>query len=65
VQNAGKKEKMSEWKVLLGFALLALGVLSMVLSRLQKFDIPLPYLWIIAGLLLFLNGMGVIPRRRS
>jgi len=65
VQNAGKNEKVSDWKVLLGFALLLLGIVSEVLSRLQKFSIPGGVLWIIAGLLLLLNGLGVIPRRKS
>jgi hypothetical protein len=65
VQNAGKKEKVSDWKVLLGMALLLLGIVAMVLSRLQRYDIPGGFLWILAGLLLLLNGLGVIPRRKS
>jgi hypothetical protein len=65
VKNAGKKEKMTEWKVLLGFAMLLLGIVAMVLSRLQRFNIPGGWLWLLAGLLLLLNGLGVIPRRRG
>ena len=64
MQNAGKKEKVSDWKVLLGMALLLLGIAAMVLSRLQRYDIPGGWLWLIAGLLLLLNGLGVIPRRK-
>jgi hypothetical protein len=65
VKNAGKKPKVSEWKVLLGMALLLLGIASEFLISLQRAPIPGALWGFLIGLMLMLNGLGVIPWRRG
>jgi hypothetical protein len=65
VQNAGKKVTVSEWKVLLGMALMLVGIVSEILISLQRAPIPYSLLGFVVGLMLLVNGLGVIPWRRG
>lgn len=65
MKNAGKKATVSEWKVLLGMGLMLLGIVSEILIGVQKAPIPYSLLGFVVGLMLLLNGLGVIPWRRG
>jgi len=64
VSNETPPKKSSDLKILLGFVLLMVGIISMVQGKLGRFAIPGGFLWVLAGALLLLNGMGVIPRKK-
>jgi hypothetical protein len=59
-----KKLKVSDMKVLLGLLFLIVGIVSMVLGHLGNYPTKSSVFWIVAGLVLVLNGFGILSRKR-
>lgn len=64
VADDAKKLKTNELKVLLGLLLLVVGVSYLVLGHLRNYPSNDAIFWILGGVLLLLNGFGVLGRRR-
>jgi hypothetical protein len=65
VADNAPKNKFNDLKVLLGMLMVLAGIVSEVQSRIGKYSLPGGVWWTIAGVLLLLNGLGILPRRKK
>lgn|GEM_PF-2944612 len=63
-KNAPKK-KLNDLKVLLGILMVLIGIVSEVQSRIGRYRLPGGVWWTLAGVLLMLNGFGILPPRKK